>query len=104
MEHTWYECKCKRAYCMFCEGGLSYCTSCGGAEGSLPTECPGVPISEEHQQLIYKSTLDFRDGQWMQRPYESWETPDVGMDIIVDAVAQHLNQLRKANKHATQEG
>ena len=31
--------------CRFiCDGGLAYCKTCHGAEGSLPTECPGDHI------------------------------------------------------------
>jgi hypothetical protein len=57
--------------CMLCN--LFYCGVCGGFEGSLPTHCPGYKISEDDQQLIYQATLDFRDGQWINRPYHDWE-------------------------------
>jgi hypothetical protein len=80
--------------CFTCE--MAHCKVCGGAEGSLPTECPGQPIHQDHQELIYHSTLDFRDGQWMRRPYASHETSDVGAEIIVDIIAEKLNRERNS--------
>jgi hypothetical protein len=38
---------------------------CGGAEGALPTECPGELMSFERMQLVYAEQLDFRDGCWV---------------------------------------
>ena len=78
---------------------LYICRVCGGAEGTLPTECPGTKMLEEHAQLVYTSTLDFRGGQWMRRSYERWEKTDIGAEIVVDAVAKRLNQERNHAPH-----
>lgn len=91
-EHTWYKCTCRRAHCMFCDGGLGHCTVCDGFEGSLPTHCPGQKISEPDQQLIYKGTLDFRNGRWINRPLESWEEYDPAKQHEVDLAVQRLTQ------------
>jgi len=80
-----------------CACNLFCCGVCGGAEGSLPTECPGTKMSQALDHLVYKSTLDFREGQWMRRPYEEWETPDAGDEVIVDMVVKKLNEERKRN-------
>jgi len=65
-EHTWYECHCEQSGCMFCDGGLGACTVCGGAEGTLTTECCGRRLTEEEKDKVYKEgTLDYLDGQWV---------------------------------------
>ncbi len=80
--------------CMVCN--LFACKVCNCFEGSLPTQCPGTNVEEEHQQLIYKATLDFREGQWVRRPYEKHEKPDTGAEIVVDCVAKRLNEEKEA--------
>jgi len=65
--HTWHE--CSDPECFGCEGGLAHCTVCGGAEGSLPTDCPGVRMSYVQQDLVYEGKIDFRVGR-------GWVTPD----------------------------
>lgn len=47
--------------------GLAYCRVCGGGEGSLPTECPGVRMTLEENQRVYAGALDVVDGQWVLR-------------------------------------
>lgn len=54
--------------CNICDGGLSNCLVCCGAEGSLPTECPGEKMSFERQEMVYKEQLDFRGGEWVGGP------------------------------------
>lgn len=49
---------------MFCDGGLASCTICGGFEGTLPTECPGRHMYEWQKSGVWKSVLDFVDGNW----------------------------------------
>lgn len=65
-DHTWYKCTgCKsETYCIYCDGGLSSCTVCGGAEGSLPTECPGRLMTPEEQDQVYQGPLDFSNCEW----------------------------------------
>ncbi len=65
-EHTWEKHEnCNNWSCPICVGGLRFCTTCKGGEGSLTTECCGRPITEEEEHKIYKlGTLDFIDGEW----------------------------------------
>lgn len=60
--HVWYECPkpCDKLYCMFCEGGLASCVRCNCDEGTLPDECPGVPVPSDKQDLIYTGKLNYR--------------------------------------------
>ena len=44
---------------------LANCEVCFGAEGSLPTDCPGEPMTGEQQDAVYAGTLDFIDGEWI---------------------------------------
>lgn len=71
MEHTWYVCNGGHEYpgCMFCDGGLSSCTVCGGAEGSLPTDCPGVEMTKQQADGVYAGSIDYREGR-------GWVVPD----------------------------
>lgn len=46
--------------CPICDGGLSYCRVCSGAEGSLPCDCPGEPMTDDQATAVYNGTLDFR--------------------------------------------
>lgn len=48
------------------KGGLAYCTTCKGGEGSLTTDCCGRPITEAEDEAIYDlGTLDFINGKWI---------------------------------------
>lgn len=38
---------------------LSLCKICGGAEGAMPTNCPGRPLTTEELDLIQIGELDF---------------------------------------------
>ena len=69
MKHTWYQCPpgCENLYCHYCIGGLGLCTVCDGFEGQLPTECPGMSMTEEQKEAVYTGPLDFRNGQWCQK-------------------------------------
>lgn len=55
--------------CMVCEGGLALCVVCGGAEGSMPSDCPGHRMEPEVQDAVYAGEVDYdrREG-WVQRP------------------------------------
>lgn len=53
---------------MICDGGLSCCMVCRGAEGALPTECPGVPMTRQESEAVYAGTLDYRGGAWVGLP------------------------------------
>lgn len=62
--HVFLDCQCHEDRCPLCEGGLTLCTVCGGAEGSLPTACPGVKMTLEQADEVMAGTLDFKDGAW----------------------------------------
>jgi hypothetical protein len=50
MKHVFYKCdgiKCRDTHCVYCEGGLAYCTVCKKGEAELETECPGPPKEEQ---------------------------------------------------------
>ena len=49
------------------DGNLAFCTVCRGGEGSLPSECPGNPMSSHTQDMIMKGFLDFIDGGWKMK-------------------------------------
>jgi hypothetical protein len=52
-QHQYYKCSpCKEAYCMFCDGGLLYCTVCKQAERELEKECPGRPVKRLPAKVI----------------------------------------------------
>lgn len=50
--------------CNLCE--LFACAVCGGAEGSLTTNCPGRRVSSEMLDQVYDGWWDYRDarGGW----------------------------------------
>jgi hypothetical protein len=54
--------------CWVCEGGLFICKACGLLEGSLTTECPGVPSFSEHARNVYEGLEDFVGGEWVNTP------------------------------------
>lgn len=67
--HTFYKyTDCENPHCNFCVGGLAYCTVCEGAEGLLPTECPGEPMDSETENLVYNEAVDFIGGKWVRKP------------------------------------
>ncbi len=65
--HTFYKCDGKHeAYnCQFCDGGLTYCTVCGGAEASLTSDCPGYKLLDIIQDAIGYLGWDYKDGQFV---------------------------------------
>jgi hypothetical protein len=62
------DCRCDRDHgCPICDGGLALCTVCGGAEASLPHECPGYRMTADQEDAVQAGTLDFRNGDWEAR-------------------------------------
>lgn len=49
----------KHCSCEHCT--LAVCSVCGGGEGSLTSDCPGVKIDADRQQEIYETQLDYTD-------------------------------------------
>jgi hypothetical protein len=77
MKHVPYKCSddhktCPNpGVCSYCDGGLIFCTVCKCGEGSLPTDCPGTPVNQEKQELIYNGELDYKDGKWIKSDNKS---------------------------------
>ena len=67
MEHTWKTCNCDNVACPICDGGLAICTVCGGAEGTLTSDCCGFKLDESVLQAVYHGGLNYRDGKWYVR-------------------------------------
>lgn len=57
---------CQVNNCIYCDGGLSYCTVCTGAEGSLPTECPGRKLTDDEESLVASGVKDYVNGKWVK--------------------------------------
>ena len=66
--HHWAHCTRKDCTgCHLCHGGLGICTTCGGMEGSLTTDCPGERVSYDDGERVYAGTLDYRRGEgWVE--------------------------------------
>lgn len=62
--HRLHRCMDDCEGCFVCEGGLSSCETCGGAEASLPTHCPQVAMDSMQQLLVQQGSADFKDGEW----------------------------------------
>lgn len=57
--------RCEAGQCPYCCGGLSFCMTCKGGEGDLPTECPQVSMSAGQKEFVYNGVLDFVGGEWV---------------------------------------
>lgn len=71
--YTGKDCSCvdDGGICWICrnitEGGLAACKTCGGAEGSLTTDCCGRQLTEYEENHIYHyEDLDFKNGEWIK--------------------------------------
>lgn len=65
--------RCYEASCHTCN--LFICARCLCAEGSLPTDCPGEPVSEARQDAIYNEELNYiRDGGWVCPEDRKWRS------------------------------
>lgn len=66
--------------CPICDGGLSVCKVCGLAEGTLTTDCPGEPVPQNKEDLIYAGELDYRGGQgWI----EAWNPTNQSVRRVI---------------------
>lgn len=67
---------CDQEHCDVCDGGLSICTVCGGAEGTLTKECQGRMMSNEEQAAVYAGQIDYVAGRWItlvkQSEFRQW--------------------------------
>lgn len=72
-------CTCEGAgRCMGCN--LFLCDVCGGAEGSLPTHCPGRKMTSEEGDDVYAGKVDFKDGRWIKTGEERYSPFDDDME------------------------
>lgn len=62
-DHSFHKCQDEKCYA--CSGDLAWCIECRGAEGTLPTECPGEPMGSERAEDVYRGRVDFRGGAWV---------------------------------------
>jgi hypothetical protein len=55
--------------CVLCSGALFSCATCGGAEASLPTDCPGARVQLVLLDEVQAGRLDYtrREG-WTRSP------------------------------------
>jgi hypothetical protein len=60
--HVLHRCEAER--CNVCDGGLALCNICNGAEGLLPTECPGRKMTDEEEAAVFGGAADFINGKW----------------------------------------
>lgn len=65
--HVLDKCEPNCGGCHYCLGGLALCTVCGGAEASLPTDCPGVRMGEDRAAEVQAGRLDFVRGEWINK-------------------------------------
>lgn len=78
MEHVFYD----------REDGLSHCRVCNGAEGTLPSGCPGTRMSERVAEAVYAGQIDFRAGSWLRlppKPGAETGQPDPGLIAWLEA-------------------
>lgn len=52
--------------CPICDFGLFECAVCGGAEGELPMECPGILMTGEQKDRVMAGSLDYQLGRWFE--------------------------------------
>lgn len=63
MRHILHACNAER--CFVCDGGLALCEICGGAEASMPKDCPGYRLHAKRLDAIQDGKIDFIDGKWI---------------------------------------
>ena len=44
---------------------LTLCKVCRGAEGAMPTDCPGERLTGDQLDEIYSHRLDYKGGEWV---------------------------------------
>lgn len=70
MDHVEWKCTLGWEKCNQCNYDshweLFMCAVCGGAEGTLPSECPGRLLTQEEEDGIYHKGWNFKNDQWMK--------------------------------------
>ena len=90
--------------CGICEGALSSCDVCKGAECSLTTECPGIAMIGEVQDAICRGDLDFKDEKWIRKtPFLIPAKVSGWVEVHERTIAQNLlTQLTTPNSSCLQ--
>lgn len=81
MNHKFHSCNAES--CFICEGGLADCVVCGGAEASLPTECPGSQMHSAVADQVQSGAFDFVDGRWVHKRALDISQMPPGADWII---------------------
>lgn len=56
--------------CLICEYAIRFCRVCGGSHStmgsdSLPTNCPGKPMTKAELHAIHYRQIDYINGSWI---------------------------------------
>lgn len=54
---------------------LDVCSVCGGAEGTLTTDCPGVTVDHDKQQEVFETSLDYTDARGWHLAQDARRSP-----------------------------
>lgn len=65
MKHIFYKCPDSCEGCQFCNGGLALCTVCNAGECELPTDCPGVRLTDALRASVCAGQIDYQGGEWL---------------------------------------
>lgn len=80
--------------------GLKHCKICGGAEGSLPTDCPGVKMTPEQDDAVYQGLLDYTGGAWAPGQHlERYATALSTANRRIRVLELELSEARAASAH-----
>lgn len=83
--------------CSCCNAGLDYCKTCHGAEGSLPTDCPGRAMNAFEEAIVFAGIVDFAEDVWK---IGSIPDPAARLIALVDAKTAEFFGLPKILKDA----
>jgi hypothetical protein len=97
-EHRYHYCIDEA--CWICLNDHLSCEVCDGANQSLPTECPGTPLTDDQLVAISEGEIDFRNGSWTLHQRKSRAFPDVrpsDLDLPASerAILRHAGRARK---------
>jgi hypothetical protein len=88
---------------MGAQGELMGCSNCNGAEGTLPTDCPGIPITEKDQDDIMSGILDFVNGKWVV-PNQAPAPKITRIERHAPDGTVHIENLKEAVDHPSHYG
>src|SRR5262245_60636095 len=62
------------------------CSVCNGVGASLPSECPGRPMTEEELTLVTVGMLDYKNDWWWNRQPYTFNSSDPTVSFIQNRV------------------